>query len=131
MTNEWAPRERVSSERRFIEVFERTLKQRRWEVEESPLVGPWDILAKSPSGSVYLIECKFTRSSVDFSTVDYLLNVADELRSRTPGVEISPILISNVPPVGVVEDVARKSGVRVMLAEEGPETIEQRLASEG
>jgi len=79
---------------------------------------------------MFLIECKFTRSGVDFSTIDYILSAADALRSTSPGVAVSPVLISNIPPTGVVEEVARESGLQVMLSTAGPDAIAERLASE-
>ena len=132
MTDQRIPNYKHGSEKDFVAAISDELRKMRWHVQLNPRVGSWrpDLIAGSPSGPIFVVECKFTRSEVDFSTIDYLLTVADNLRSQDPHVAVHPVLIATTPVRGIVERVSRDSGVQVMQASQGPTALAKRLANE-
>src|ERR1022692_701416 len=105
MTDQRIPNYKHGSEKDFVAAISDELRKMRWHVQLNPRVGSWrpDLIAGSPSGPIFVVECKFTRSEVDFSTT---------------------------PVRGIVERVSRDSGVQVMQASQGPTALAKRLANE-
>jgi hypothetical protein len=113
------------TELQFIEAISNRLRTAGWRVQEEANVGTWqpDLVVKAPSGESFLVECKFTAEDVDFSTVDHVLKVSDDLKSRLPNQNVHPVLVTLAPATGIVAQVSEDSGLAILPAQAGPDRV--------
>jgi hypothetical protein len=119
------PRE---EEQLFVEILKHDLESSGWTSRVEPSVSHWepDLVLEAPTGNVYVIEVKLRSKAVDFSTVDYLLNVADAIKTDQK-VRAKAILISSATARGTVATVAEQSGMVVLSPEGGPDQVARAL----
>ena len=119
------------SEQQFILALSAILKDKGWHTQLERRVGAWqpDLIAEGPSGDSFVVECKFTREDVNFSTIDYVLSASEALRSEDPSRSVWSVLVTATPAKGIVANVSHDSGLQIFQAGEGPQRVARWLVS--
>jgi hypothetical protein len=117
------------SERQFALVLSARLEDAGWHIQLEPRIDAWrpDLIAEGPSGVTFVVECKFTREDVDFSTIDYVLSASEALRSEDPSSVVRPVLVTAAPARGIVAEVASDSDLKVFQLSQGPDAVARSL----